>query len=98
VGDLFEDFFSEKITEDGSPLGGTRAAEAAALAAGRDQEFGPAVRAPDAGEALLKIATTREGEDRVFDERSPEPIGALEAVVPDTFDLLVSALHQAKHR
>jgi hypothetical protein len=50
------------------------------------------------GKTLFEITATLEGEDDVLDKRSPKPIGALEPVVPGSFDLLVSALHQAKHR
>ena len=41
---------------------------------------------------------TNISEDDVLDKRSPDPIASLEAIVPDSLDLLVSALHQAKHR
>ena len=96
--DLFEHFLAQKRTEDGSSLGGARGAEPTALAAHGYQKLGLALGTLDAGETSLEISTILEGVHRVFDECTPESVGPFELLIPDSLDLLVGTLYQAKYR
>jgi len=56
--------------------------------------FGTAARTSHPGKARLEAAAVKIGVDDIFDEGSPEAVALLEALLPDTLDLVVEGLDQ----